>query len=129
MAYKLIFILPVNISFHISGSLTLRSFVVGITSGTIQQGQVIDPNSYTICYSYIGPVPDAYTVGVFCDTPVIGQTLIIQMPTTNKQLCLCEVEVYGGTYENYLYLKLRVLLKLLHRKYTVITQLLYYHPL
>ena len=71
----------------------LRGFWLRITTSS----GVHDSSSVLIIHQG-GPLNDSRSIEVGFDSPVDGRFVEILLPAKGRQLSLCEVEVFGGTY-------------------------------
>ena len=54
------------------------------------------PENTSLCYQHPTSAPVNTTMAVFCDTPLLGNQIRIQLSNKKFQLVLCDVRVYGG---------------------------------
>ena len=74
----------------------LENFVIVTSNVSFPSPEAtpLEEPSYHQCAQYNGTVPERATVTVYCVRPVFGRFLFVYLPFLDRQLTLCEVEVY-----------------------------------
>ena len=60
------------------------------------------PENSSVCYSHTDNSSLKSPMNVSCVRPLVGNQVRLQLFEKHSQIILCEVQVYGGNYDNQL---------------------------